>query len=91
MAFCENSPSFANLNGKACLPQSGVYNIKHKARDDGRTSLKEILTARKWVQVQRILVPCSEHTTFQAAGIQEFLKPQYLFVNSWIVALRNLK
>jgi hypothetical protein len=47
MAFRENSPSFANLNGKECLQQSGVYNTKHKARDDRRTSLKEILSARK--------------------------------------------
>jgi hypothetical protein len=47
MVFLENSPSFANLNGKECLQQSGVYNTKHKARDDGRTSVKEILSARK--------------------------------------------
>jgi hypothetical protein len=35
MAFRENSPSFANLNGKECLPQGGVYNISMKPQMTG--------------------------------------------------------
>jgi hypothetical protein len=35
MVFRENSPSFANLNGKACLPQGGVYKIIMKREMTG--------------------------------------------------------